>query len=61
MHNPNGMVQKKGAAVGVRDEEYRIWEQDRLGGLPVLRAIHAQVISKATAKQRQVALKVKVG
>lgn len=35
--------------------------QDCPGGLPVLRAIHAQVISKATAKQREVALKVSVG
>lgn len=38
MHNPNRMVQKKGAAAGVRDEEHGILGQDCPGGLPVLRA-----------------------
>lgn len=37
VHHPNRMVQKKEAAVGIRDEEHGIWGQDCPGGLPVLR------------------------
>jgi len=39
VHNPNiRMAQRKGAAVGVRDEEHGILGQDCPDGLPVLRA-----------------------
>lgn len=37
VHSHNRMVQKKWAAVRVRDEEHGILGQDYPGGLPVLR------------------------